>query len=85
MVHRLVLNLRAYSRNETTMPSGSKSDLTFRVAYGGSLPHSEVASSLPVRSTIASFMAIEEIGGLLGAPEGDEGDDYDEREGGIPD
>ena len=71
MVHRLVLNLRAYSQNETAMSRQSKSELTFHAAYGRS-PNS---GGGPSRSTVASFMAIEELGGLLGPIDDDDGRD----------
>lgn len=58
------------------MSPRSKSELTFCAAYGGS-PHSDGAL---VRSTIASFMAIEELGGLLGPLDGeDNGDESQHR------
>ena len=60
-MHRLVLNLRACSQIECTTTLRSNSELTFRAAYGGS-PNSDGPSS---RSSIASFMGVEELGGLL--------------------
>ena len=61
-----------YSQTETTMAtSPSKLDLTFQAAYG----RPSNGGESPLRSTIASFMAIEELGGLLGPFDGEANSD----------
>ena len=50
------------------MTPPSKFELNCHSAYGGSLNRDEASS----RSTIASFMAIEELGGLLGSLDDEE-------------
>ena len=70
LIQRLVLNLRMYSQNENATNCRSMSEISFCAAYGR-CPSTEI----PSRSVLASFMAAEEMGGLLG-PLGED-EDYD--------
>jgi len=74
VVQRLILNLRMYSEDATRMNCMSIQEMTFEAAYGKS---SE--SSLVSRSALASVMAAEELGGLLGSPN-DEDIDFQRHE-----
>ena len=75
-MHRLILNLRAYSQYQNSMPTRSQADLSFQAAYRGLLNSGGNSS----RSAISSFMGVEELGGLLGPLDGENETEVDQNQ-----